>query len=372
MRVVCEFCQTVYNIPDEKLVRDTSQATCKVCKNKILIRRTPAAGSAPVITTRSAMPADAPSNDPTMPRSPAATPTRISDAIPEAPPSMATTEPSIPAQGAPVGAVEENIPETELSNSWREAIVDNRGTIDLLRKTAVSVDDAEPTIAEPLPPPRAAAPPASIAAIPFSRPMESISLTEDGPPLEIAGAPKNPPRPIARPAAAASPASAPRSTASPAADAARGADVRGSSATIRLVGAFVCAAAAAALVHNGGWALGLSGVAAFGACAFAATALAADGILRRRDPISVLGILALAGFVAAAAAAVVLATGGARTRALAAEHAFLAPFADFTARAAAAAPVPTPVPEVTPLPEETVAEPAPSPVASPVGDDVPF
>lgn len=338
MRVVCEFCQTVYNIPDEKLVRDTSQATCKVCKNKILIRR-----------THAVTPAEVPTDDPTMPRVPSATPTRISDAIPASPPAAATTEPSVSAQPV-IGSVAsppEEIHETELSNSWREAIVDNRGTIDLLRKTGVSVPSTTSTAAGPA----------------VSSPLPS---DEDAPPLEIADSRRPAARAPVKPAMAIPSSSAPRSTSASAA--ARVDEARGSSAAIRVGGAFVSAAAAAALVHNGGWSLGLSGVAAFGACVFTALALAVDFALRRRGALAAVAIVVLAGLGSAAAAAALLATGGARTRALAAEHSFLAPFARMTARA-------TPMPAEEPAGASTPGgsdEATPVPASSPASEDVPF
>lgn len=46
MRITCDKCGANYKIPDEKLTKDVSRATCKKCGNKITIRKGGAAGSA--------------------------------------------------------------------------------------------------------------------------------------------------------------------------------------------------------------------------------------------------------------------------------------------------------------------------------------
>ena len=39
MRVVCENCGAVYKIPEQKLVKAVSKATCRKCGHRLLIRR---------------------------------------------------------------------------------------------------------------------------------------------------------------------------------------------------------------------------------------------------------------------------------------------------------------------------------------------
>jgi len=47
MKLVCPYCNTAYNIPDNKLPAKKINATCKRCSKTIVIDLTPGADSAP-------------------------------------------------------------------------------------------------------------------------------------------------------------------------------------------------------------------------------------------------------------------------------------------------------------------------------------
>ena len=54
MKLVCPYCNTTYNIPDNKLPAKKINATCKHCSNTIVIDLTPGADSAPNLVTETA------------------------------------------------------------------------------------------------------------------------------------------------------------------------------------------------------------------------------------------------------------------------------------------------------------------------------
>ena len=39
MKVVCDNCDAIYKIPDEKLTKPVNKATCRSCGNRMLIPR---------------------------------------------------------------------------------------------------------------------------------------------------------------------------------------------------------------------------------------------------------------------------------------------------------------------------------------------
>lgn len=334
VRVVCEFCQTVYNIPESKLARAVSQATCKVCHNKIVIRRDASAmqtdpGSAgPPITAMPPLAADG--GGAAGVRQPAPSATAIS------------------ANPPPAGWDEQ---EQEISDSWRDAIVDNRTTADLLRKTGVRVPDDRSTAAGPkisfdpdasvagtdggataegaaakppmpMPPPPFGSGPAKTASVqvatnpdylpPMLALRDSDGRTNEADPAELARAAE---QDAQGPGAKAKPAAMKVKAVVTTSPAAR--DTRGASAPVSLLAGLAALAAAAALWRTGGWASGLTGLAGFAAVAFAASAALLTGILRRRGVLGVLVTLVLAAMLAGGAVGAALATGGERTRALA-------------------------------------------------------
>lgn len=304
VRVICEFCKTVYNIPEQKLVRDVSRATCKVCQNQIIIRREE-------VTGRSVAPTDPSMEIPTEIKPPRPAPAQaVIPAAAATAADLATDTRTSTAVAAGFGP-DSDLVETELSNSWREAIVDNRQTIAMLKK--VGVDG-----------------PSEGSTATGGRAPDETALADGGQDIELAD-----PAAEARQAAARNAGRANGSSTRGPSPALRGpvtfhAVDRAASAPASAVTGLAGAAAAAALVHNGGWGLGLSGVGALGACAFVAAAGLLNALFRRRTGFAFVLVLLLAGLAAAGTVAGVLAKGGATTRALAAIHPFLEPFARMT------------------------------------------
>ncbi len=301
-----------------KLTRDVSQATCKVCQNKIVIRKDGGAGQG------------APA-----PRTPAATPTILSA---EPPPALSSTAPI-------VSPFAENLPEQEMSESWREAIVDNRATIDLLKKVGVSVPDERSTAAgaagshpgereradrarAEAPPPlpkasptaggvKAPVPPAPAAA-PASKTFQELTPGES---LDLAKPALEPPRP-----APATPTQQARMAASPRAPID---DTRGASALVSLLAGAASLAVAGVIAAEGTWSQGLGTLAAIGAAVFAGVACTLNGLLRRRGIVALLAILVLAGGAAAITVLGVFLLGGDDAHRMIEWHPLLAPLAPF-------------------------------------------
>ena len=277
IRVVCEYCQTVYNIPETKLSRAVSQATCKVCQNKIVITREDVAGDDNVTT-----------------RQPVVTPTAT-------------------AASAPIGTPEDfGNPETELSNSWREAIVDNRQTNQILKNIGVRVPHEAATASGPR------------VAEPKSKPPEVERTGELDPEESTVAAKRDLADPVAKPVRSAVirpavPAPVPESVA-PAAG-----NDRGASAIASVLAGLACAVAAAGLLRGHGWAAGLSGLAAFAAVTFAAGASLSNALLRRRGAIGILASIFGGLVVAVAALAIVIALNLEQFRGLLAARPELAP-----------------------------------------------
>jgi hypothetical protein len=292
MRVVCEHCQTVYNIPETKLTRDVSQATCKVCQNKILIKRD-------VTSTATATAEAGPVPEP---RSPVATPTMVSTSL-------------------------QGMPETELSNSWREAIVDNRETHQMLKKIGVPVPPDASTASGP----KVGAAPPVPPAVPGSEESHEPTAMMDGlpppgEPLELASG-----NGASRPVGSLDPPMAPTSGAKRSAPVMRTTprprlDEREPSAILGIAAGAAAGAAMIAMLHERSWSSGLGGLLGLGAVTFAASASLLNGALRRRGRLALALVLSVSGVAALLVCCAVLATGGERTRELAARHPFLQPF----------------------------------------------
>lgn len=277
VRVVCEYCQTVYNIPETKLSRAVSQATCKVCQNKIVITREDVAGDDNVTT-----------------RQPIVTPTAT-------------------AASAPIGTPEDfGNPETELSNSWREAIVDNRQTNQILKNIGVRVPHEAATASGPRVPESK------------SKPPEVERTGELDPEESTVAAKRDLAEPVAKPVRSAVIRPTVPEPVLESVAPATGND-RGASAIVSVLAGLACAVAAAGLVRGHGWAAGLSGLGAFAAVTFAAGASLSTALLRRRGAIGILASI-FGGFVVAAAAlAIVIALNLEEFRELLAARPELAP-----------------------------------------------
>lgn len=291
MRVVCEHCQTVYNIPETKLTRDVSQATCKVCQNKILIKRD-VTGTATATAEAGPVPG---------PRSPVATPTMVSTSL-------------------------QGMPETELSNSWREAIVDNRETHQMLKKIGVPVPPDASTASGPKVAAAAAAPGSEESHEPTTM-MDG--LPPPGEPLELATG-----NGASRPVGSLDPPMAPSPGASGAKRSAPSMrttprprlDEREPSAILGIAAGAAAGAAMIAMLHDRSWSSGLGGLLGLGAVTFAASASLLNGALRRRGRLALALVLSVSAAASLLLCCGVLATGGERTRELAARHPFLQPF----------------------------------------------
>lgn len=316
------------------------------------------------------------------PRSPMPTPTRISPSSDEMEPTVADPLPpmlgglsSTPSSlAAPLpgeGSALSSLPEQELSNSWREAIVDNRQTIAMLKKQGVAVPAEGSTASGPavtgapigavpadVPPPL---PPPPFATEPTNAPAPMIANAPAPPvearekPLELATgrtagtvtSVQNAPIPASRVA------SPPRPFVK-----------EGSSKLLSFATGSAAAAIVAAMLWNGSWGAGLSGWIAFGAACFIATAGLLNALLNGPGMGAVIAVGFVATLVALAGMTGVFLTGGARTRVIAEAHPFLAPLAAFEIHLAKGLPVATP--EVSPSPETTpLAATSPDAAASP-------
>ena len=253
IRVVCEYCQTVYNIPEAKLTKSLSQATCKVCQNKIVIRRDDADTEGPAV------------------RAPAATPTQASVERPG----------------------ESTIAETELSNSWREAIVDNRSTNRMLKEIGVRVPEEKST----------ASGPKIVGAINVEPSL--------APPINQA----DPARPLVRPVPPPSPL---RTTPS-------GWTPDGISPIAAVSAGLACLLAAVLLTHAGAWRAGFSGLLGVGAVWFAAGAVLMAAALRKPGALHTLAALTVGVLLSGIATVTVLLTHPAALRELVGSNAALAP-----------------------------------------------
>ena len=362
-----------------------SQATCKVCQNKIVIRKPPEGTPADEIVSAPGIPIPAS-------RSPMPTPTRVSplgaagdemeptvaDPLPaSARPSIANAPSAsaaapLPSEGSGISS----LPEQELSNSWREAIVDNRATIAMLKKQGVSGPSEGSTASGPavtapiggLPPAPAPPPFATVAPPPPADPVPVIANAPPPPapekekPLELAtgrtgntitSVQQNPVVPTSRVP------SPPRPFVK-----------EGSSQLLSLATGVAASAIVAAQLWNGSWGAGLSGWLSFGAASFVATAALLNALLKGPGFGAVFGVGFVASLVALAAMLGVFLTGGARTRVIADSHPFLAPLAKFEIHLAKGLPVATPeaAPDAaetplaagSPVPEATAA-PSPTP-----------
>lgn len=399
-----------------------SQATCKVCQNKILIRRPPEGTPADELISAPGI----------SPRQPQATPTRISGEEDE--PTIADPEPPpIPRAGlsgepstlsAPLpgeGSGLTQLPETELSNSWREAILDNRPTVAMLKKMGLPGPAENSTASGPavvvppvgaVPPPPSPAPWAAAAPVPFVPPPEIMEPTvfSDLPPAASSAAKPAPPwaPPAAATAAAPTaeqmeptvftdepPPGTPKLANGPAAPAVPGRgeatgrtagtitnvqqmptgttpkpSVRvatpprpfvkeGSSQLLSLASGVGGSGIVAAMVWNGSWGAGLSGWLAFGVACFIAAGGLLNSLLRGPGFFAVFGVGFLAAIVAIAGMLAVFLTGGPRTRVLAEAHTFLAPLAAYERSLSKGAPDVTPEPDASATPD-AAASPEPS------------
>lgn len=332
-----------------------------------------------------------------------ATPTRISEedneptiADPEPPPvaraGLAGAPSSLTAPLPGEGSGLSQLPETELSNSWREAILDNRPTVAMLKKMGLpgpaegstasgaavtspvgsmppppvpppfvaAPDVMEPTVFSDPPAPAKGVPPApwsaAGAAVATADMMEPTVFSDPPAGSLVANAPA-PPAPPTKPASVRV-ATPPRPFVK-----------EGSSQLLSLAtGAGACGIIAAQL-WNGSWAAGLSGWLAFGAACFIAAGGLLNSLLRGPGSFAVAGVTFLAAVVAVGGMLAVFLTGGPRTRLLAESHDFLAPLAAYERSLSKGPPVePTPAPEDAPSPSPatsiTPAE-SPAPTATP-------
>lgn len=353
-----------------------SQATCKVCQNKILIRRPPEGTPLDTLVSAPGVPQ----------RQPAATPTKIAGEDHE--PTVA--DPALPPLGGapPVSssaAVLQNdpasafasLPEQELSASWREAIVDNRETIQMLKKLGLpgpkEASTAEgPAVRMPI----GTVPEATAVTAPTAPPVpatpQATAITGSSN-IDIRSAPTNPgtqPAPAPAPAEEklelASPR--PRLTPPPApSPMQRAATLKaparhGASRLLSLAAGAAGAAIAAADLYNGSWAAGLSGWLGFGAACFVAVAGTLNALLRGPGAFAIVGITFVGSLVAIAAMLGAFLTGGPRTRILAEAHPFLAPLAAYEMTLREGPPPPaTPEPTPSPSVEETPSTPEAAP-----------
>lgn len=414
-----------------------SQATCKVCQNKILIKRPPEGTPVDELISAPGVPM----------RQPMATPTRISGGEDESEPTIADPEPppirraglsgasstlSAPLPGEGSGLSQ--LPETELSNSWREAILDNRPTVAMLKKMGLpgpaegstasgpAVTMGPPVGAMPPPPSPAAwaAPsPAAAAAAAAAEVMEPTVFSDPPapgpiPPASWAAAPAGPSAAIAPTAeqmeptvfSDESPGGAPTlANAPPFAKASELATGRtagtitsvqqmptgttpkpsvrvatpprpfvkeGSSQLLSFATGVGASVIVAAGLWNGSWGAGLSGWIAFGIACFIAAGSLMNSLLRGPGFLAVFSVGFLASLVAVIGMLAVFLTGGPRTRILAETHPFLAPLAAFERSLSKGLPVATPAPEATPdaMATDTVASPS-TPVESPAPPPTP-
>lgn len=347
-----------------------------------------------------------------------ATPTRVSDDLEENEPTVADPMPPPARAGvlssgagtltAPLpneGSGLSQLPEQELSNSWREAIVDNRQTVAMLKKmglpgpeegstasgpamTGVPIGAMPPApvpaaFATPSPVP-AAVPPAPVAATPTpisALPPPPTPMLANPPPLAAE-------RPLdvatGRTAGTVTNVSPMPSTRVPTPPRPAPPEVAGASRLLSLAVGSSGIAIAAAQVWNGSWGAGLSGWLAFGAACFAGVAGLLNSLLRGPGFLAVFGVGFFAGLVAVAAMLGVFLTGGPRTRILAESHGFLAPLAAYETHLSKGPPPeatpepeasptatseassdPTALPSVTPEPPSTPSTPAAAPSPTP-------
>ena len=357
-----------------------SQATCKVCQNKILIRRPPEGTPLDEIVSAPGLP---------QARQPAATPTKITGdeaveptvADPLAPPRVGEPGAS-PQVSSSTGALQNDpasafasLPEQELSASWREAIVDNRETIAMLKKLGLPAPREASTAEGPaLRPPVGTVPEATAVSAPTAPAVAPppVPATPQTPAatgssnIDIRVAPTNPgtqpppseekPLELARPRLTPPPAPSPI----PRAATLRAPVREGASRLLSLVAGAAGAGIAAADLYNGSWAAGLSGWLGFGAACFVAVAATLNAMVKGPRAFAITGIAGVAGVVAVVAMLAAFLTGGPRTRILAEAHPFLAPLAawEMTLRHGA--------------PEDEAAEGEPlEPVPSPDGESQP-
>lgn len=333
-----------------------SQATCKVCQNKILIRRPPEGTPVDQLVSAFGIPD---------PRSPIPTPTRISEEENE--PTVADPMPpstlAAPLPGE--GSALTQLPEQELSNSWREAIVDNRTTVAMLKKMGLPGPEEGSTASGPAVvsgPPIGSMPPAPAPA-PFAMPTPAAAPANTPPPVVAAPVsaqpapsvpalanvpPFAPERPLelatGRTAGTITNVQAVPSSRMPSPPRPAPPEVAGASKFLSFAAGVSGAGIAAAQVWNGSWGAGLSGWLAFGAACFIAVAGLLNSLLRGPGLLAVFGVGVFATLAAGAGMLAVFLTGGPRTRVMTESHPFLAPLAAYEMHLAKGTPEPTPAP----------------------------